>query len=132
MIQTVYLARVLGLSLIILGAVFMIRRHYYLPVYASIVTERMTRLVFATAAVIAGLFLVIAHNIWLTVPAAIISLMGWMVLLEGLAYLILPDEVLAKLIAAFNRPAAYLAGGLLAILIGLYLAAFGFGAWSRV
>jgi hypothetical protein len=131
MLLTILLTRVLGLALILLGVIFIVRRDYYIPVYATIVTERMTRLVFATAAVIAGLFLVVSHNIWLTLPSAIISLIGWMVLFEGLAYLILPDDVLKRLIAAVNRPIAYIAGGALAIFVGFYLTAVGFGLFTR-
>jgi len=132
MLLTVYLARVLGLSFIALGLIFTIRRHYFMTVYPDIVTARMTRLVFATAMVVAGLFLVVAHNIWLTIPAAIISVVGWMILLEGLVYLVLPDETLKLAVSTLNKPATYLVGGAITIAVGIYLTAFGFGAWSRL
>lgn len=132
MIQVIFLSRVLGLALIVLGLTIMIRRHYYIAVYPLIVTERMTRMVFATFALIGGLVIALADPLWQTLPSLIISLIGWMAALEGLVYLALPDDQLAKLVAIFNKPAAYIVGGLVAMIIGIYLAAIGFGLLTRV
>ncbi len=127
MIQTLYLARVLGLSLIALGLIIAFRRHYYIAVYPALVTERMTRMVFATFALIGGLLLALHDPLWQTLPAIVISLVGWMAAAEALAYLALPDDQLAKLIATFNKPIAYVLGGVLAVIIGAYLTVIGFG-----
>jgi hypothetical protein len=132
MIQIIFLSRVLGLALIVLGLILMIRRQYYIAVYPLIVTERMTRMVFATFALIGGLMLALADPLWQTLPSVIISLIGWMAALEGLVYLALPDDQLAKLVAMFNKPAAYLVGGIVAMVLGIYLAAIGFGMFTRV
>lgn len=69
----------------------------------------------------------IGHNVWSPLPAAIISFLGWMAVIEATAYLLLPDDMLEKFIGTFNVPAWYLVGGLFTILIGIYLASFGFG-----
>ncbi len=127
MIPTLYLSRVLGLVLIFLGAILVVRRHYYIAVYPSIVTERMTRMVFATFALIGGLCLAVYDTLWQTAPSVIISLIGGAVVLEALVYLALPDEQLAKLIAMLNKPVAYVVGGGVALIIGAYLTAIGFG-----
>lgn len=127
MILTLYLSRVLGLALIFLGVILMVRRHYYIAVYPSIVTERMTRMVFATFALIGGLLLAVYDSLWQTLPSVIISLIGWIVVVEALLYLALPDAQLAKLVAMFNKPAAYIVGGIIALVIGAYLTAIGFG-----
>ena len=127
MILTIYLSRVLGLALIFLGLIIALRYRYYIAVYPQIVTERMTRMVFATFALIGGLFLALNDPLWQTVPSIIISIMGWIAVVEALVYLALPDERLAKLVAMFNRPIAYIVGGVLAVVVGAYLAAVGFG-----
>jgi len=127
MILTVYLARVLGLALIFLGLIIALRHRYYITVYPQIVTERMTRMVFATFALIGGLFLALSDPLWQTAPSIIISIIGWIAVVEALAYLALPDAQLAKLIAGLNRPIAYIVGGVLAVVVGAYLAAVGFG-----
>lgn len=127
MIQTIYLARVLGLSLIALGLIIAVRRHYYIAVYPTIVTERMTRMVFSTFALIGGLLLALHDPLWQTLPAIVISLIGWMAVAEALVYLALPDDHLTRLIAMFNKPVAYVFGGVLAVILGVYLTVIGFG-----
>ncbi|MGE4062911.1 MAG: hypothetical protein AB7E79_06045 [Rhodospirillaceae bacterium] len=127
MILTLYLARVLGLALIALGLIIMVRRAYYMQVYPLIVTERMTRMVFGTFALVGGLLLALHDPLWQTLPSAVIALVGWLVAAEALAYLALPDEALAKLIAMFNTPVAYIVGGVIALVLGLYLTIIGFG-----
>ncbi|MDQ8730876.1 hypothetical protein [Bradyrhizobium sp. LHD-71] len=112
-----------------MGAAIMIRRRYFVPVFGAFVEERLTRVVMSTIELLAGLFLVVAHNVWSSPPAAIISLLGWLAVIEATAYLILPDDLVEKVIGTFNTPAWYLGGGLFAIMIGVYLAGSGFGWW---
>jgi hypothetical protein len=40
---TIYLWKVIGLGLIIMGAAIMIRRRYFIPVFGAFVEERLTR-----------------------------------------------------------------------------------------
>lgn len=127
MILTIYLARVIGLSLIALGLIIVLRRGYYMTVYPTIVTERMTRMVFATLALIGGLLLALHDPLWQTPPSIVISLIGWMVVFEALIYLTLPDDQLTKLIAMFNKSIAYVLGGVIAVVLGAYLTVIGFG-----
>lgn len=125
--MTVLLSKVLGIFLVIVGAAILLRRRYYLPVYGAFVRERLLRAVTSLAEILAGLFLVVLYDEWSSPPAAILSLIGWMALLEGLMYTLLPDDFLEKFFNIFNTPAWYVAGGLLAIATGTYLAASGFG-----
>ena len=127
MAPTVLLAKVLGLFLIIVGALIMARRRYYLPVFGAYPEQRLIRAVVSLAQLLAGLFLVVMHNVWSPLPAAIITIIGWMVVIEGAIYLVLPDDVVGRFIRTFNTERWYLAGGVLAIVVGAYLAAFGFG-----
>jgi hypothetical protein len=126
---TIYLAKVFGIALVIIGAGVMLRRRYFVPVFGAFVEERLTRAIVSIIELIAGLFLVVGHNVWSPAPAAIISLLGWMAVIEASTYLLLPDELVEGIIETFNKPAWYLFGGLLSIAVGIYLAGFGFGLW---
>jgi hypothetical protein len=126
---TIYLAKVFGIALVIMGAAIMLRRRYFVPVFGAFVEERLTRAVVSMIELVAALFLIVGHNVWSPAPAAIISLVGWMAVIEASAYLLLPDEVVEGIIDTFNKPAWYLFGGLLSIVLGIYLAGFGFGLW---
>ena len=52
-----------------------------------------------------------------------------MAVAEAIAYLFLPDVLVAKIIGTFNTAACYSAAGMLAIAVGIYLAGFGFAWW---
>jgi hypothetical protein len=127
MLLTMLLSRVLGLFLVILGALILLRRRYYLSVFAEFGRARLTRTVISMAELLAGLFLLVIHNRWSSFAAGLVSLIGWMAVLESLIYLALPDRIVEKFLKTFNTPGWYLCGGVLAIATGLYLAAYGFG-----
>lgn len=74
-----------------------------------------------------ALFLVMMHNEWSSIPAVIITLFGWMALMESIVYLALPNRVVEPLIADFNIPMLYVFGGVVALVLGVHLSTFGFG-----
>ena len=126
---TVFLAKVLGIAMVVVGAAIMLRRDYYLAVFGTFAEQRMTRVVIAIIELIAALSLVVAHTAWSPFPAALISLIGWMAVVEATACLLLPDAAIRTMLAQVNTPAWYLGGGIFAIALGAYLAGFGFGWW---
>lgn len=125
--QTILLSRTLGLFLLIVGVLVVIRRHYFIPVFATFARERLLRVVLSLLELLAGLFLVATHNDWSSLPAGIISAVGWILIAEGIAYAALPDEWIERLLTTFNTPAWYVGGGVLAVAAGVYLAGHGFG-----
>ena len=124
---TMLLAKALGIYLIIVGLVIMLRRQYFVPVFGGFVKERLTRAAVSLAQLLAGLFLVVAHNVWSPAPAAIITLLGWLAVVEASLYLLLSDDILERFIRTFNTPSWYIIGGLFAVIVGLWLAGVGFG-----
>ena len=124
---TILLAKVLGLFFLFVGATIVVRRRYFLAVFGAWPNQRLTRSIVSLLEFLAGLFLVIAHDVWSPPPAAIITIIGWLLLLEGGLYLLLPDAGVRRFIGAFNKESWYVAGGVLFMAIGAYLAAFGFG-----
>jgi uncharacterized membrane protein HdeD (DUF308 family) len=125
--HTVYLSQVLGIFLVIAGASIMLRKRYYVPVIGEFVEERFTRMLMGILELLAGLFLVLAHTDWSTLPAGIITAIGYVLVIEGTAYLLLSDRTMSWTIRTFNKRWWYAIGGAGAIVLGLYLAASGFG-----
>jgi len=124
---TVYLSQVLGLFLIICGVAIMVRRSYFAPVVGGFVEDRLTRMIVGVLELLAGLFLATAHTDWSSLPASIITAIGWLLVLEGTAYLLLSDKQMTSIIKMANNKAWYVFGGILSILLGVYLASYGFG-----
>jgi hypothetical protein len=125
---TLFLSKLVGLTLIVVGVTIVARRRELVPVFAGYVEQRLLRFILSMIELLAGLALVL-HNVWSPPAAAILTLLGWMAAVEAVFYMLSPDDVVARLMAAFNTERWYLVGGSLAVLIGLYLAGFGFGWW---
>lgn len=125
--HTLYLSQVLGLFLIIVGLAIMLRKRYYVPVVGEFIEDRFMRMVMGILELLGGLFLVLAHNDWSTLPASIISAIGWVLIIEGTAYLLVSDRMMSWMIRTFNVRMWYLVGGLLSVALGLYLTLTGFG-----
>jgi hypothetical protein len=126
--QSIQLAKVLGVFMIIVGLAMALRPKAMVEVAVKYARDRALRTLFAAAELVAGLLLVALHSVWSPLPAAIVTLIGWLAVLEGTAYLVLPDRVVEPFLLSFTKPAIIAASGALAALAGLYLAAYGFGA----
>lgn len=123
---TLFLSQVLGLFLIIAGAAVLYRKQYFVPVIGEFVEERLTRMLMGILELLAGLFLVVGHTDWTSLPASIITAIGYLLVIEGTAYLLMPDSAMRWVIRSFNVRMWYHVGGTLAILLGVYLCFFGF------
>lgn len=124
---TLLLSQVLGIYFIIGGIAIWRQRSCFIPVVGSFVEERLLRFIVGSIEMIAGLFVVLTHNVWSTLPEMIVSFVGWMMVIEGALYLIASDATLKKLIDTLNRPWWYTFGALLVFVVGVYLTSFGFG-----
>ena len=121
------LAKVIGIYLVVIGIALFARRQYFSSVFAGFVDNRLLRIVIAIVELVAGLFLVVTHQIWASLPAGIVTFFGWAMTVEGIAYLFMPDRWVKKMFAVFNTRAWYYIGGILAVVVGLYLVYVGFG-----
>lgn len=127
MSQTIILSKVIGLFLVIVAPIIIIQRHDFATVVSAFAKDRLMRVMMSAIELIAALFLVLLHNAWSSPPAAIISLFGWMMLIEAVVYLAAPNHIVQGLVAAFNTPVFYVIGGVIALSLGLYLTGYGFG-----
>lgn len=127
MSQTIILSRVIGLFLLIVAPIIIVQRHDFATVISAFAKDRLMRVMISAIELIAALFLVLLHNVWSSPPAVIISLFGWLMLIEAVVYLAAPNSVLEGPFAAFDTPVFFVIGGVIALLLGLYLTGYGFG-----
>jgi hypothetical protein len=98
---TILLSKAMGLCLIVIGAAIIPRRRYFLSVFAAYAEQRLVRTVASMIELTVGLLLVV-NNLWSPLPAAVITLIGWMAVAEAVAYLFLPGVLVARVIGTFN------------------------------
>ena len=131
MTLTLLLAKVFGIALIAVSIALLLKREFFAKITRDFLQQDLLRLVISFSELVAGLFIVIGHNRWEPLPAAVITFLGWVFVLEGGSYLLLPEKYTARFINAVNRPHFFLASGIIGLVLGIYLADYGFGLWPR-
>ena len=76
--------------------------------------------------VVLGLLLVLSHNVWTTDWRVIITLVGWLTLLKGIALMLWPDRV-AKLGSSMSGTGLVIPTTI-ALGVGTYLVYVGFAS----
>lgn len=77
-------------------------------------------------ALIIGLLIVLSHNVWGTFTEVVVSLIGWIAILEGIVLLLLPHDTIARVATKLSSKEAAIGWSVLAIVLGAYLSYVGF------
>ncbi|XKT74778.1 MAG: hypothetical protein ACJKTH_01680 [Patescibacteria group bacterium UBA2163] len=77
-------------------------------------------------ALIIGLLIVISHNVWGTFTEIIISLIGWIAIIEGAALFLLPHNTIVGFAKIFSSREVTMGWSVLAIVLGAFLTYVGF------
>ena len=121
-----FLAKVLGSYFIIAGVIALFRRGTIMPAVSQLAANKPLILVLAMAELLAGLSLVIAYPDLSFDYIGVITIIGWMLIVEAIIYLSTPSKEVQKFIKSFNTPLWYTSGGAVAIITGIYLVNIGF------
>lgn len=126
-----FLTKLFGIYFLVMGTIVVLRQGSLMPAVRELLKNRAMLLALGCVELIAGLALILAFpSVSVSVPG-LISLFGWMMAVEAVIYLALPLSAVQKLVGRFNRPSMYLWGGLVSLLIGLYMTGVGFGFVSE-
>jgi hypothetical protein len=123
-----YLSRLLGLFYLICGLAMLLHRQVYTVALATVAYNPLAMRWIAMIITLAGLAMVLAHNVWSkSAVAVIVTLLGWLTLIKGMAYLFLPARWLEGFFQAMLNCGAcvYLATAFL-LVMGAYLTYEGF------
>jgi hypothetical protein len=92
--------------------------------------ERSAGLSFLAAlfAVTLGMTLVIVHSVWADFPAALVSLLGWAILIKGILLLAVPEGLLKLGSALASSASMVRAWGVFALVLSIVYLVIGFAA----
>jgi hypothetical protein len=122
-----YFEQLFGLYFIITGLVVLVRGKSMIPTVKEFSKNLPLLLVFSVIEIIAGLALVLSYPQVSFSVTGIISVIGYMMVVEGIIYLAGPSRFIQKFVKAFNKRWCYIGGGVATLVVGLFLAATGFG-----
>ena len=124
---SIFLAKIFGLYMIIIGLAFILKHRIFVRMISDAIKNLHAVYFLIIGELLLGLLLVLHHNIWEADWRIIITIISWITLIEAFFYLILPHSVLMRVMHSLNTNAMYVFGGVLSIILGLYLAYIGFG-----
>jgi len=126
MTLSIFLGRVLGLYMIIVGFFYLCRRDYIQKAAEHIFENDSLVIITAVISLIIGLLIVVGHNVWSLNWTVVITILGYLSLIKGLVRLFIPHHtdkrILMKLLSRDNP--IYL--GIICLIIGLFLSYEGF------
>jgi len=129
-IRTIFLSKLIGLYSIVISLAMMAHKQATVETVTAMIHDAPLMLFMGIVVVVAGLAMVLSHNVWSGGAAAVIvTLVGWITLVKGALFLILPADVVANfyLGSLHYEQFFYFYVGL-SLLLGAYLSYTGFKA----
>jgi hypothetical protein len=123
-----FLAQLMGVSLVIFAVAGFLRPQLVSAALRDFDHESFSTLSIGFIAVIAGLAVVLSHNVWEASWRVIVTLFGWSSLIKGSVYLLAPHSLIRVGKPLFKNETwtrSILVGTLI---VGAYLAYKGFGS----
>ena len=117
----------MGSALVLFAIAALVRPNLINAAIKEFDHESVSTLAIGFMTVIAGLAVVLSHNVWDGSWRTIVTLLGWASLIKGFVYLAAP-HYLMRMSHIFLRHTKWMRGYMVAaLLLGLYVAYKGFG-----
>ena len=124
---SILIAKIFGIAAVVEGLLLIVRTTDMVSVMDGLKKSRGATMAITAIALVLGLFLVSVHNIWSGESfQTVITLIGWVVLIKGLVFLLMPHSFTERIITRFNNAKTYRIAGVIEIIVGLWLAISGF------
>ena len=121
-----YLAELWGISLVVVALALLIKPKHLKNLFAEAENEAKL-FCWGVATLVIGIAMVLSYNVWEQSWQVIVTILGWLVTIKGLALLFIPEMMKKWIKKAEN--ASYMPFVLIVLLlIGLVLTYFGFTA----
>jgi hypothetical protein len=122
---SLFLARLLGPMLLVIGAGVLINRENFRTMAKELVASRELMFIVGLLTLLGGLAIVNTHNVWQGWPT-IITVFGWIFVVGGALRILVPDTVRSIQGAALDNPMLPAIGGAVQAVLGAWLCYVGF------
>jgi len=120
---SIFLAKLMGPILVVVGLGILINRAPSQAVAEEVVKSRALLYVSGVLALIAGLGIVLTHNEWDLSWQVIITIIGWLAVVRGLLRVLIPQQIGDFITRVLARSPQVLTGsGVVALILGAVLA----------
>ncbi|MFT7557346.1 MAG: hypothetical protein ACI83D_000009 [Planctomycetota bacterium] len=123
---TIFLTQFFGIFLVAIALSMALRRKMMLRIIHDVFGNRGVTYVWGTVMLIISLFIILNHFLWTNLPEIVVSVLGWLMLVESLMYIFLRKKAFIKMEKKFTKSKIYSALLVLNFIAGLYLVYVGF------
>ena len=123
---SIFLAKAIGLYLLIVGFGLLVNARIIRPMMRELIDNSALSFVSGFVALIVGILLVTVHNIWVADWRVIITIVGWMSLIKGIALVAFTGVILNVSQKWVKNDFAYYLSAALLILLGAFLLYHGY------
>ena len=125
MCLSIFLAQVIGLYLFLVSLAMLVHQHRFKKTMSDLLGNVMLITLTGALMLVLGLLIVVDHNIWIPDWPVIITIIGWILLLQGLMRLFVPDAFI-KMAKDMQGKVVYTLLCWIRLFIGIYLIWAGF------
>lgn len=123
---SIFLAKAFGLYLVIFSISLIFNWRGMQRFVTDLIAHRGTMLLISVMTLILGILAVLSHNIWVWNWRVVVTLLCWLMLLQGVLRLYFPERI-QKIALRFQRKNFFMITGFITLVIGLFLLYCGFG-----
>ena len=131
--RTLFLSRLIGLYCILIALSMITRKQATVESVTAVLHDPSMMFVLGAIMLVAGLAMVLAHNIWSGgALVVVVTLVGWMALIKSLFFLFLPPELEAEFfLRQLHYQQLFYVYGAISLVLGVYLTYGGFKSRSH-
>ena len=124
---SIFLAQVVGLYLFLIGLAMLVHQARFKKTMTETLGNHSLVTLSGTMSLVIGLLLVISHNMWISAWPVVITIVGWIILLQAVMRIFFPD-VFIKIMKDLMAKSGYLLLSWIWVIVGIYLIWAGFSA----
>lgn len=126
MARSVYLARLIGPPLVIIALGMLIDQGGFMELSRNFMADPALIYVASAAGLFVGLAIVLAHNVWAADWRVLITLLGWVSMLDSASWMLARRQIVEMWRPFLDSAIWPQAGGAITLLIGAILVYFGY------
>jgi uncharacterized membrane protein len=123
---TYFLAKLFGLVFIFVGAALFSKPDDYQATAKDVAKNNAIMTLISILPLVAGVSLIISHNIWIKNWPVIITVLGWVIFLCGIIRLFFHKHIMKYMGKQSTNKSFFVSVGILLFIFGAYLASKGF------
>jgi hypothetical protein len=122
---SIFLAQAFGIYLVIMSLFLILEYKTLRPLVDEFASSPALILLSGFISLILGILLILSHNVWVMGWPVVITILSWLVFIQGIARLFFTHKLIPFIRFSNNRR-FYLIVGIVTLLIGLFLLYHGF------